>query len=106
MVSTATKLSSAASVGNELERRRLEQRATRLGLVVAVLRERASASSRSSPIPRGLQHAITDFQAELSQVRARLYGERRGGWPLRGRSAREAHTGETDLTSRAATGHR
>jgi len=72
------------SVGNQYERRRLEQRATRLARVVAVLRERASASSHSGPIPRGLQQAIADFQAELSHVRGRLHGEHAGGRRLAG----------------------
>jgi hypothetical protein len=64
-----------STLGGQLERHRFEDRARRLGLVIEVLRERASASSRSGPIPSGLRQAITDFSAEISQVRRRSSSE-------------------------------
>jgi hypothetical protein len=64
------------SLGSDLERRRLEQRARHLRLVIALLHERASTSARAGATPPGLQHAIADFSAELSQVRHGLHGDR------------------------------
>ena len=72
------------SLGSELERERLEHRARRLSLVVALLRERASSSSYGGTVPPGLQQAIANFSAELSRVRDRLHGE-----PLRDRLRRD-----------------
>jgi hypothetical protein len=63
------------SVGRNLECRRLEHRARRLGLVITLLRERASSSSHAGAVPPGLQQAISDFSTELSRVRRRLHGE-------------------------------
>ena len=62
---------SNGTLGRKLELDRLEHRARRLQLVIAVLRERASASD-SGPAPAGLRHAINDFARELSQVQRRL----------------------------------
>jgi hypothetical protein len=67
--------SPGVTLGGDLERRRLEHRTKRLRLVIAVLRERTTTSSRARAISPGLQQAITDFSAELARVRRRLHGE-------------------------------
>lgn len=73
MLETASKDgSSTGTLGGELERHRLEQRARRLELVIAVLRERAGAPALGGSTPSGLQHAIRDFAGELARVRRRL----------------------------------
>jgi hypothetical protein len=61
-----------ATVGRDLERRRLEHQARRLRLVVAALRERAGAASASGGVHPALHRALGDFSAELADIRARL----------------------------------
>jgi hypothetical protein len=65
------------TVGEDLERCRLEHRARRLRLVIDALRERASASADGS-IPPAMRRALADFSTELAHVRARL-GDRHAG---------------------------
>jgi hypothetical protein len=65
------------TVGQDLERHRLEHRARRLRLVIDALRERASASADGS-IPPALHRALAEFSTELAHVRARL-GDRDAG---------------------------
>jgi len=45
-----------------------EQRARCVRLVIAVLRERARASSRSGSIPRALERGIADFSADHRRI--------------------------------------
>lgn len=70
--------SPTSTLSSELERVRLEHRARRLRLVVAVLREHARLARASGPMPRGLQQAITDFSAQLTEVDGAL-DRTRGG---------------------------
>jgi len=58
------------SLGSQLERDRLEQRAVRVRKVIEALRERASA--RPGGAPRPLTAAIEDFGRELSDLERRL----------------------------------
>jgi hypothetical protein len=91
MDSTASQARFAGStLGGALAVHRLEHRARRLQLVIAVLRERASASSHSGAVPSGLQHAIRDFATELSRVQRRLSVERADDRTARDTSARGA----------------
>ncbi|HMJ34912.1 MAG TPA: hypothetical protein VK501_13450 [Baekduia sp.] len=61
------------TLGAELERDRLEERAARLDRVVAALRARARAYDAAT-VPRPLRHSLGDFQRELDTVRERLSG--------------------------------
>jgi hypothetical protein len=64
-----------SSLGSDLERHRLEQRAARVRMVIGALRERAGA--REGRAPRPLTAAIEDFGRELSQLERRLRDVRR-----------------------------
>ncbi|HUB76417.1 MAG TPA: hypothetical protein VL977_05135 [Solirubrobacteraceae bacterium] len=67
----------SASIGGELERRRLERRAVRLALVVALLGERVSAGAREGTALPGLERSLRDFAGELAHVRRRLAQQQR-----------------------------
>jgi len=58
------------SLGSQLERDRLERRATRVRQVITALRERAAA--REDRVPRPLVAAIEDFGRELGSLEQRL----------------------------------
>jgi len=60
------------TIGGELERRRLERRALRLQLVIAVQRERTAASGCPDAIRPGLERALADFTRELARVHGQL----------------------------------
>ena len=60
----------AASLGNQLERDRLEQRVARVRLVIGALRERADARHGDTPPP--LQAAIEGFGRELADLERQL----------------------------------
>ena len=60
------------TIGGQLERWRLERRALRLELVVALLDERVSRCAQSGPPPPGLERALCDFTRELDALRRRL----------------------------------
>jgi hypothetical protein len=62
--------STGRSLGTELERDRLQQRAARVRRVIDALRERAAA--REGGAPRPLRAAIEDFGRELSDLERRL----------------------------------
>lgn len=65
----ATTTSAApATLGGQLERRRLEHRAQRLHLTILALRERRSIAATAGRVPRPLQQAIGDFSAELASI--------------------------------------
>jgi hypothetical protein len=61
------------SLGEDLERDRLEHRVTRVTVAIAALRERASEHrpGLGAP-PRHLRHAIADFEAQIELMNARL----------------------------------
>ncbi len=61
------------SLGAELERARLERRATRMTFAVGSLRQRANERERNlGPSPRHLQQIIVDFEAQIEAMNARL----------------------------------
>lgn len=62
----------ARSLGHQLERDRLEQRATRVRQVIRALRERAAARDTDDGAPRPLRAAIEDFGRELAELERRL----------------------------------
>lgn len=68
-----------ATLSGELERARLELRASQLARVLAILERRRQAVDADRAEHSGLQRAIGDFAGELEQVRARL--SRIGGVP-------------------------
>jgi hypothetical protein len=62
-----------ATLGSELDRHRLEQRAARVRHVIGALRERAQAREQGhGRAPRPLTAAIEDFGRELAQLERRL----------------------------------
>ncbi len=63
---------SARSLGHQLERDRLEQRAARVRKVIHALRERAAARDTVGGAPRPLRAAIDDFGRELAELERRL----------------------------------
>jgi hypothetical protein len=61
------------SLGSDLERHRLEQRAARVRQVIGALRERAAArEAGQGKAPRPLTAAIEDFGRELAQLERQL----------------------------------
>ncbi len=71
--SSATRArANARSIGSQLERDRLEQRAARVRQVIHALRERADARDTAGGAPRPLRAAIEDFGRELSELERRL----------------------------------
>lgn len=58
------------SLGSQLERDRLEQRAARVRKVIGALRERVEA--REGGPPRPLKAALDDFGRELAHLERRL----------------------------------
>lgn len=61
------------TLGSELDRHRLEQRAARVRQVIGALRERAEAREHGlGKAPRPLTAAIEDFGRELAQLERRL----------------------------------
>jgi hypothetical protein len=73
MASFSDTFISAHTLGAELERDRLERRVRRVIVAVAVLRERVSRhrSELGAP-PRHLLRAISDFEAQIEALSARL----------------------------------
>ena len=75
MTSSVTSIStlSPGTLGEALERDRLERRVRRVTVAVAVLRERAKGH-RLEPAapPRHLLQAIADFEAQIEALSARL----------------------------------
>jgi hypothetical protein len=64
-----------ATIAVDLERARLQQRATRLAHVLTALRGRARAYEQASAVvPRPLSHSLTTFEQELDAVRRQLAG--------------------------------
>lgn len=61
----------ALTLGADLERDRLHERAVRLERVVTALRARARAYEGTA-VPRPLSQSLAEFQDELSAVRGRL----------------------------------
>lgn len=70
----STPRAAGVSLGSELERVRLEERARQLERVVRVLRSRARAADAAHRQRGGLQRAVADFTDELEGVRRRLEG--------------------------------
>jgi len=58
------------TIGSQLERDRLEQRAARVRKVIGALRERVDA--RQGRAPRPLKAALDDFGRELATLERRL----------------------------------
>jgi hypothetical protein len=75
MTSSVTSITTVSShtLGEALERDRLERRVRRVTVAVAVLRERASAyrPELGTP-PRHLRRAIADFEAQIGALNVRL----------------------------------
>jgi hypothetical protein len=64
---------SAPTLGAQLERDRLEYRASRLAVALAALRQIASTRRREpGPPPRHVRRTITDFEAQIATINARL----------------------------------
>jgi hypothetical protein len=75
MASSVTSIATASphTLGEELERDRLERRVRRVTVAVAVLRERVSAHRPElGRPPRHLLRAIADFEAQIEALSARL----------------------------------
>lgn len=68
----ARSTASARSLAHQLERDRIEQRATRVRKVIHALRERADARDTVGGAPRPLRAAIEDFGRELAELERRL----------------------------------
>jgi hypothetical protein len=61
------------TLGAELERDRLEHRATRMTVAIGVLRQRTTENRRDPGArQRRLGQAIADFEAEIEAINARL----------------------------------
>jgi hypothetical protein len=68
---SARRLTSAHTLGAELERERLEHRVGRVTVAIAALRQRASERELAEP-PTQIRQAIADFEAQLAAMYARL----------------------------------
>lgn len=62
----------ARSLGETLQRRRLEARAQRVEQVVAALEERVQVREAAGFVPASLRLAICDFRLQLVELRGRL----------------------------------
>jgi hypothetical protein len=69
---TPARATAARSLGYQLERDRLEQRAVRVRQVIRALRERAAARDTDGGAPRPLRAAIEDFGRELAELERRM----------------------------------
>jgi hypothetical protein len=69
---TPARATAARSLGYQLERDRLEQRAVRVRQVIHALRERAAARDTDGGAPRPLRAAIEDFGRELAELERRM----------------------------------
>lgn len=69
---SATARAGNRSLGRQLERDRLEQRALRVRQVIHALREREAARDTAGGAPRPLRAAIEDFGRELAELERRL----------------------------------
>jgi hypothetical protein len=81
------RLAPRATIGAELERQRLELRAKRVRLVLAVLGQRSGNSTGIAPARPGLQRAIAQLSSDLSTIERRLEGahqQQRNGREQRG----------------------
>jgi hypothetical protein len=64
---------STRTLGAELERDRLEHRASRIAVAITVLRDRAREHRRElGGAPVHIRQAIADFEAQLASMNARL----------------------------------
>jgi hypothetical protein len=80
------------TLGEELERDRLERRVSRVTVAVAVLRDRVSAyRPEAAAPPRHLLRAVADFEAQIEALSARL----------RDLGRDHASTGQVDGTERS-----
>lgn len=59
------------TLGNGLERQRLEHRIAHIRKVLGALEDRAELSSHGGTVPPALTEAIRDFSAELSRMNRR-----------------------------------
>jgi hypothetical protein len=70
---SATRSTSIRTLGTELERNRLEHRASRVTVAIAALRQRAGEHQRELGEPSThIRQAIVDFEAQLAAMNARL----------------------------------
>jgi hypothetical protein len=70
---TATRTLSARTLGEDLERDRLEHRVRRVTVAIAVLRQLATEQRHElGATPRHLRHAIVDFEDQIQAINARL----------------------------------
>jgi len=69
---TTARSTAGRTLGRQLERDRLEQRAMRVRQVIHALRERAEARDTAGGAPRPLRAAIEDFGRELAELERRL----------------------------------
>jgi hypothetical protein len=74
---SATPPGSAQTLGETLERDRLERRVSRMTVVVESLRRRASENGREAP--RRVRQTIADLQAQTAAINVRLRDLDRGG---------------------------
>jgi len=80
MPQPTSRSASADSIGADLERRRLEHRATRLSAALGRLRRVADeARAAGRPVPHALRAAERTFADELEQVHATLASAHGGG---------------------------
>lgn len=81
--STSRSAARPRTLGSQLERDRLEQRANRVRQVIHALRERAEARDTAGGAPRPLRAAIEDFGRELAELERRLRHHAPAGGPGR-----------------------
>ena len=74
MTSSVTSITTVSphTLGEALERDRLERRVRRVTVAVAVLRERVTGHGAELTPPRHLLRAIADFEAQIEAHSARL----------------------------------
>jgi len=60
------------TIGDELERYRLERRALRLEFLIALLGERSHTRSRPGPGGPALERRLNELRRELARIRSKL----------------------------------
>jgi hypothetical protein len=84
---SVTRHTSTVTLGADLERLRLRWRAERMTITVAWLRQYAS-----EPVaPRHVRRAISDFEAQIAVIRARLRELGRDDEPVQVERRRRSH---------------
>jgi hypothetical protein len=102
-----TEPTASRTLGGELERDRLTRRIRRTTVAIAALRERLGAHRRELGVaPAHIRQAITDFEARLEEMNARLVdlAPHRGSVAVQGPESQRSDQSGTQQSLRPSWG--